>query len=156
MTKKASAPVAPKLPANIEGTELACTTVAQRVNWIADVMRRGQWIRGASGPQLARVWGLSDSRVEDLSSEAWRRVCEEADDIDVIRPNIAGVLLVNLERASAKEDFRAVAQVADVLARIVGAKAANRLTEEDARRKYRELTGQDWPGTAETTEEKSE
>ncbi len=51
---------------------------AARVDVIAEIMRAGRWVRGRTGNDVARLWGLSVSRVQDLSAEASRRVRAEA------------------------------------------------------------------------------
>jgi hypothetical protein len=38
------------------------------------MMREGEWIRGRSGPVLARTWGLSEMTVRLYAAEASRRV----------------------------------------------------------------------------------
>ena len=124
-------------------------TTAARVDFIASRMRRGEWERGKTARELAAEWGISVSRVEDLSAEAWRRVCAEATDADRAKPTISGTLQIALAEAFHGGQYRAVAQLADVYSRIVGARAPEvraevPLTEEQARAKYKELTGHDW------------
>lgn len=139
-------------PAPPESRARVRPTVAERVDEIAAMMRDGKYQRGVTSGVLAEAWGLSVSRVEDLTAEAWRRVCAEADDPTMARPNIAGILATNLAKADARECFRDVAKLGDIYSRVIGARAPEvraevPLSEEQARAKYRELTGHDWPGT---------
>lgn len=121
---------------------------AERVDRIAEMMRAGEWVRGDSVVPLAEEWDVSESRVRELSAEAWRRVCSEADTPKEARPNIVGTLLVAMERALAAGKYNDVAKIADVWTRIIGAREPEKqeiaFTEEQARAKYRELTGKDW------------
>lgn len=100
--------------------------VAERVNEIAEVMRRGLWKRGVSGQEYADKWGVALSRVEQLAGEAWRRVCAEADNPETMRPEIAGILRQNLMRADSIANFRAVASLAETYTKVIGARAPER------------------------------
>lgn len=114
-------------------------------------MRTGQWVRGGTEDVLAKTWGLSASRVRELSAEAWRRVCAEADNPKAARPEIVGTLKLAMQQALAAGKYGDVARLADVWTKIIGAREPEQhaiLTEEQALAKYRELTGQDWPGAA--------
>jgi hypothetical protein len=122
---------------------------ADRVEIINEMMRTGAWVRGESDRVLADEWGLSASRVRELSAEAWRNVCREADSPKEARPNIVGTLLIAMDRAMNAGKYGDVAKIADVWTRIIGAREPERreevqLTEEQARAKYRELTGKEW------------
>lgn len=46
----------------------------ERLMQIAELMARGTWVRGKTAGELAAEWGLSQSTVEDYSSEASRWV----------------------------------------------------------------------------------
>ena len=122
---------------------------ADRVDEICRMMTCGEWIRGKSEDVLAESWGLSASRVRELSAEAWRRVCHESDRPEQARPNIVGMLQMSMSKAYEAGKYSDVAKIADVWTRIIGAREPERredvvLTEEQAREKYRELTGKDW------------
>lgn len=123
---------------------------AARVDLIAGLMRHGAWVRGESDKVLAKDWGLAVSTVQNLTAEAWRRVCAEADSPKEARPNIVGTLLVAMERALAAGKYNDVAKIADVWTRIIGAREPEKhevaMTEEQARAKYLELTGTEWCG----------
>lgn len=70
-------------------TELAkdLTKGADRTWFIVDMMSRGLWLRRVSRRFLAQLWGLSESRVQDLSSAAWNIIQrpEEREKIEEIR-----------------------------------------------------------------------
>lgn len=108
-------------------TRAAPATVAERVDTIASIMRSGAWVRGETGKKLARSWGLAVNTVEQLSSEAWRRVCAEADDAARVRPTIAGTLAVALAQSADDQNHRATAMLADTYSRVVGARAPDRV-----------------------------
>jgi len=119
------------------------------VDEIVSRMLTGAWQRGASVAPFAQECGLSESRVKDLSAEAWRRVCAQANDAEAARPTIAGYLLANIARADAEGNAVAVAKVADVYSKVIGARAPVQtqevpLTEEQARARWKELTGKEW------------
>lgn len=99
---------------------------------IADLMREGLWLRGQSDKVFAEEWKLTPKRVRDLSAEAWRRVCSEADDAEKARPTIAGTLMTNLARADSAGKYGEVARVADVWSRVVGARAPDKVEDVTA------------------------
>lgn len=75
--------------------------VESRVRHIMGMMRRLEWIRGASGESLADEWGLSLSRVEDYSAEASRRVKAEVTDPDHVTSTVCTALDTVLREAMA-------------------------------------------------------
>ena len=113
------------------------------------MMRRGLWVRGTTAPVLAKRWGVSVTRVEDISAEASRMIAREIQDPERVKVDVSTVLLQNLHRASEAREFTAVAKLGDVVTRVLGARAPERtqevpLSEEQARARYRELTGREW------------
>lgn len=102
------------------------TTVSERVERIAGLMRRLEWQRGETAPVLAKEWGLAVNTVEQLASEASRMVAREVTDPDGLKVEVASVLRANLHRASQAGEFKAVASLGDVVTRIVGARAPER------------------------------
>jgi hypothetical protein len=100
--------------------------VAARVTAIYEMMRVGDWERGKTGPLCAQEWGVSLAVVEKWAAEAWRRCCHEADNPEAMRPEIAGILRENLHRADSRANFRAIATLADVYTKIIGARAPER------------------------------
>lgn len=108
-------------------TRASPPTVAARVDAIAQMMRDGIWERGETAPVLAQEWSVATNTVEQLSSEAWRRVCAESNDADQVRPTIAGTLAVALVQSARARSHKTTAQLADVYSRVVGARAAERV-----------------------------
>lgn len=49
------------------------------------IMRAGDWRKGQSGPELAAAWGVSQSLMDQVASEAWRRVQAEVLDAPAIQ-----------------------------------------------------------------------
>lgn len=124
---------------------------AERIAFIADMMRRLEWKRGKSAPVLAERWGLSVGCVESYSAEARRIVCREVTDPERVRADVSTVLLENLERASDAGEFRAVASLGDVVTRIVGARSPERIdlssrSDEELLARWQELTGHPYSG----------
>jgi hypothetical protein len=99
---------------------------AERVETIAGMMRRLEWDRGVSGPMLAKEWGLEVNTVNHLAAEASRLVMHEVTDPEGLKVEVATVLRENLHRASRASEYKAVASLADVVTKIVGARAPER------------------------------
>jgi hypothetical protein len=99
------------------------TETAERVDHIADLMRRGQWVRGVSGDALAEAWGVDVPRVNHLAAEASRVVAREVSNPREMQVEIATVLRENLHRASAAGEYKAVASLGDVASKVLGARA---------------------------------
>lgn len=91
-----------------------------RLTLIMNCMRRLEWKRGESGPVWAEKFGIGEHRMRELAAEAWKRVKAEVTDIDEQTPTICTHLANALETATAKGDLRALAQLADTYARILG------------------------------------
>ncbi|WP_146648234.1 hypothetical protein [Labilithrix luteola] len=125
-TPSVNSPEASPVPHPESRARATPSETAARVNELAAVMRAGEWRRGVSGEMYAAMWGLSLSTVENLSAEAWRRVCAEANDADAARPTIAGTLAVSLTQAADGRAFSDVARLADVYSKVVGARAPER------------------------------
>ncbi len=100
--------------------------IAERVDYIYNIMARGEWEPGKSGKPLAIEWGISIPRVEQLASEAWRRVARDANNPDIIRPEISAILRKNLHKADKQGSFNAIAKLADTYSKIIGARAPER------------------------------
>lgn len=99
---------------------------AERVNEICDIMRVGEWVRGVTGEEFVKRWNLSLPRINQLAAEAWRRVCAESNDPEKMRPEIAGILRKNLNKADQKSNFRAIASLAETYTKVIGARAPER------------------------------
>ncbi len=100
--------------------------VDDRVLHIVDRMRSLGWIRGTTNRALAKEWGVTVAAVNDYASEAARRVRAEVTDPSEVTGTVATTLAGNLEAASLAGEYRAVASLADVWTRIVGARAPER------------------------------
>jgi hypothetical protein len=96
------------------------------VDAIVCIMRAGRWVPGESGKALAESWGLPLTTIEHYTKEAWRRVCAEANDAVEARPTIAGTLATSLAQAAEEREYKAVASLADVWSKVVGARAPER------------------------------
>lgn len=116
----------PPTRATTHGYYSSTQVVAERIEIIADIMRRGEWRPGKSHEALCVEWGISTSRIMQMTSEAWRRVCYEANDPAEMRPEIAGILRQNMARADAQGKFTAVAKLADTWTKVIGARAPTR------------------------------
>lgn len=77
------------------------TQTEQRVERIADMMRRFRYRRGATPRVLAEEWGLSLDRVHVLTAAASHRVRAELEDPDRVRIDVCQTLVVILRRARA-------------------------------------------------------
>jgi len=128
--------------------ESSAPSVAERVDRIVGLMQRGQWLRGRSGPMLAREWGVAVNVVEKASAEASRIVAANLRDPEKLKVDVAVVLMENLHRASDAGQYKAVASLGDVVTRIMGARSPEKhvveMSEEQARARYKELTGKEW------------
>lgn len=100
--------------------------VAERVERIVGLMRRNEWVRGETAPELAEEWGLATNTVEQLASEASRVVAREVTDPSTVTETVALVLSRDVERASKVGEFGNVAKLADVWTRVIGARAPER------------------------------
>lgn len=99
----------------------------RRIGYIAELMRRLEWRTGRSGPELAKKWGLSLSRVEHLAAEASRAVRAEVCDATSVHQTLCTALDRVLRDALADNDRRSVVRASVALARIAGALAPERL-----------------------------
>ena len=99
----------------------------RRVERIVGMMRRGEWRRGETAADLADEWNLAENSVEHLAAEASRVVAREVTDPDLVKVDVATIMLRDLERASSVADFGSVARIGDVVTRIVGARAPEKV-----------------------------
>jgi hypothetical protein len=100
-----------------------------RIAHIAGMMRRLEWIRGESGLALQVEWKLGKDRVEQLASEASKRVRAEVVDRDAVQETVACALDKVLRDASKKSGSKAartVIQAAKVWSTVTGANAPKR------------------------------
>lgn len=95
-------------------------TVAERVEFIADVMENLQWTRGKTARELAAIWGISESRVQDLSAEASRLVTADASEA---RRDISAGCRKLFVDAVQNLDAKSAKAVGELWAAVSGAKA---------------------------------
>lgn len=100
--------------------------VDERVSHIEDLMRDLAWVRGKTNRALAEEWGCSVDAVNDYAAEAGRRLRSEVTDASEVTATVAATLRANLAQASEAREFKAVASLADVWTKIVGARAPER------------------------------
>lgn len=98
-------------------------SVAARVDHIVGMMERFEWVRGKSGPELAKLWGVALPTVEGHAAEASRRVVGDKD--EAIRDITVGARRLFLE-AVKKGDQKGAKAIGDLWADIAGAKAPSR------------------------------
>lgn len=104
-------------------TRARAREVDDRVDHIEGLMRELSYVRGKSNRALAAEWGCSVAAVNDYAAEAGRRLRSEVTDASEVTATVATTLRANLERASEAREFKAVASLADVWTKIVGARA---------------------------------
>jgi hypothetical protein len=103
------------------------------------VMRTLQWQKGITGPVFAEKWGLSLTRIEHLSAEAWRRVKAEVNDPDRVGATVGTAIeqvmieALNDKGGERNQSRKIVVEAAKVWAAIAGANAPTKT----------ELTGKD-------------
>lgn len=97
--------------------------VDERIAHVEGIMRDLAWVRGKTNRALAAEWGCSVAAVNDYAAEAARRLRSEVTDASEVTATVATTLRANLERASDAREFKAVASLADVWTKIVGARA---------------------------------
>jgi hypothetical protein len=95
-------------------------TVADRVNFIADMMERLEWVRGKSARRLAREWGIPVSTLVNYSAEASRRVTADADEV---RREITARGVSMLRTAHENNQAKDFAALGKLLADVSGANA---------------------------------
>ncbi len=102
----------------------AILTVEERISHIVGMMEAFEWERGRSAPKLAAEWGLATATVEKYSAEASRRCTADADEVrrDI---TLGGRKL--LKGAIEEGDRAGFRQVAEILASVSGAKAADKI-----------------------------
>ena len=97
-----------------------------------DLMARGLWERGRTGPRLAAAWGLSSDALKRIAAEASRRVLDAIDPI-AVKTRLAHVfgksvamLEAELDGPNALEAARALPGNVSGYATLVGADAPKR------------------------------
>lgn len=105
----------------------AGTLTEQRIAHIMDMMRRWEWKRGKSAGDLATTWGLAVSTVEELSSEASKRVRAEVTDPERVSGTVGSALSKVLHDSMDDGDRKSVIDASKAWAQIVGAMAPQRV-----------------------------
>jgi hypothetical protein len=96
---------------------------AERVDYIVDLMERLEWRRGKTAPELAAIWGVSVSAVENYSAEASRRVTADPDEA---RRDITAGCRKLFRDAVNEGDAKSARAVGELWATVSGAKAAEK------------------------------
>jgi hypothetical protein len=100
--------------------------VEDRVALICDMMRNMVWVRGRTGKELAKTWGLSEGTVSQYAAEAWRIVKAEVESPETLRAELGVAMGAALRMAHGQQNPTAMAKVADVFAKISGAHAVQK------------------------------
>lgn len=124
-------------------------TRAQCIEHIVALMQRNEWRRGRSGVGLAREWGLDESTVRGYAADASNILRREIQNVDDVKEDVSVVMRVAIDAAMEAGKFRDAVAAADVLTRILGARAPERTQEvpvnpDEAAKRWKELTGQEW------------
>lgn len=98
-----------------------------RIEIIAQRMRALTWVRGKTGPELAREWGVSKRTLEGLAGEASRRVRAELTDLDGAHVDILGALRRVVSEGFETGDLKAVVHASKTYAQVVGAMAPTKI-----------------------------
>jgi hypothetical protein len=110
-------------------TEECPPTREERVRAIMAMMPHS-WVRGRTSYELGARWGLSDHAMENLASEAWRRV--RAQDPSYVRDRLATALEESMQEVRDSDEAptakaKAIAVVTGAWAPLVGANAVQRV-----------------------------
>lgn len=100
-----------------------CKTASERVECIAEIMESLRWVRGKTAGALAEVWGISKSRVQDLSTEASRLVVADAGEA---RRDISAGCQKLFGAAIDAGDAKSAKAMGDLWASVSGAKAPDK------------------------------
>lgn len=96
-------------------------TVEARIAHIVGLMREMKFRTGKTGPELAAKWGLSPATVAEHTAEASRIVrASNIVDRDSIGATIGAALDKAIYEAASEKQWRVVAQLVDVWAKIAG------------------------------------
>lgn len=95
-------------------------TVKDRVAYIREMMLRLEWVRGVTGPDLAPIWGVAESTVNNYAAEASRQVIGDEDEAK--RDITAGARKL-FKQAVEQGNSKAAKEMGDLWATVSGAKA---------------------------------
>lgn len=121
--------------------------VADRVEFIADLMEGMCWKRGKSAKVLAKVWGLAKSTVEGYSAEASRRIEIDASSVRRLA-SVQGEELMTAAylNANAKDWALVVKQLSEISGANAPIKQDIQITDEASPVRARELLGVQFRG----------
>lgn len=102
------------------------STVAERVDFIADLMAKGLYITRVTAKQLAAEWGVAKTTVEHYAGEASRMVRADRGSLEQIRDGQLAKLEMIVMQAIAKKEFRTAVAAIEASAKIAGTMAAQR------------------------------
>jgi len=97
--------------------------VRECINVIVGMMERLEWKRGKSARELAELWGVSVSTIENYSAEASRMVTADADEA---RRDITAGCRKLFREAVETSDHKGARAVGELWANVSGAKAAEK------------------------------
>jgi hypothetical protein len=136
---------------------------ADRVAYIADLMRRLRFERGYTSKVLAKAWGIQPASARRYSAEASRVVRAEVTNRDDIEQDVGSTLMWAMKSAVQNGDRRNAISAAKVAAEVSGVKAAERhevvtteATPENARRLMEGAFGKLTPTTEPDSEASSD
>lgn len=131
--------------------------VADRVEFICDLMEGMAWKRGKSAKILAKAWGLSKSAVESYSAEASRRVTADADSIRRLATVQGEELMAAAFKAGKAKDWALIVkQLADISGANAPIKQEISVTDDASPARARELLGGAFRGTVGKTDDNHE
>lgn len=116
------------------------------VTEIMALMRANAWVRGKTGPALARTWGVTQSAVESYSAEASRRVMAEVRDKDAVTDHLglamSRMVDTGTDRFVSEKDTdagRVAVAAGQAWAKLVGAEAPTKLEVSVVAQQYAAL-----------------
>lgn len=104
------------------------TATEVKVERIAGMMRRLEWVRGETGKELAREWKVGLKWVEELAAIASKRVrAELLEDKDHVGATVGASLSWGIQEAVRTGDLSALARLAKIYADAAGVSAAQKI-----------------------------
>ena len=102
-------------------------TVEERVAYIADLMRRGRWVKRETQRELSAAWGVAVETVQGYSAEASRSLRVDPEERDALRAELA-TYAARLRRIATRErsevtglrNVEAALKAIELHARLVG------------------------------------
>jgi hypothetical protein len=100
-------------------------TPKERVQVIRLMMERGEWVKGVTGPRLAKKWKCSLSTVEGASAAAHKQIVMNGD-LDSAARTVQGAMVDSIAMAREQKDPRALSLAAFRMANMLGLAAPKR------------------------------